>query len=502
MSIVVEGFADSNKVPGFYGQTVFGAGRSAFGSASMKVLVVGLKTSAGDLTADVDVTEVFTPDDCDLRGGQGSEVARMCRKAMLTKGPRFYMATASAAGGAAAATATITITGTWSTVGTLKFWIGGDLVEVNIPLTATTVTLVAAAIVAAVNANTQLPVTAANLAGVVTLTHKNVGIRGNQLLLAQDQSLRPSGMTSTIAGGTALYANQLLPFTGGSGVETMTTLLAALHPLKFDRIAFAQNDATSLAEIEAQIDDKAGPLVGRLEHVIVGSNGTLGATTSLAQTTLNDQRFEMKWLLHGETPPAEMAASWAAYRASLESPNPNQGYDGHAIPGVRGQRFAASRPNVSTQQSALDNGVSVVTTNDEGEAITVRAITTRSLNGSDPDYKTLDTAAAIVPDYTRERLRFVWATEFVVENPWVQDDPGDSDPTPPAQVAFPRLWNSRVLEELRAMERERIIASVSDNLPASEFNAVAKRIMSSVDVYPLPIQHQLGMVVRQLNAAT
>lgn len=499
--IIVEGFSDSNKVPGFYGQTIYGAGRSAFGTASMKVLVVGLKTATGTLVEDVDIKEVFSPDDADLYGGLGSEVARMARAAMRTKGPRYFMAAPSApTGSPTAATATITFTGTFATAGTVTYWVAGVRVEVNFAASDTTVTLAAERAEAAFNANAQLPVTAANVAGVLTLTSKQTSIRANQLFLAQDTSLAPSGMTSTIAGGTAIVTNQLVPFTGGTGVEAMTTLLAALHPSRYDRIAFAQNDATSLAEIEAYVDDKAGPLVGRLEHVVIGSTGILSAATSLAQSTLNDQRFELKWLQHGETPPAEMAAAWAAYRASREQPNPNQGYDGHVIPGVVGQRFTSSRPNVATQQSALDNGVSVCTTNDEGEAITVRAITTRSLNGSDPDYKTLDTAAAVVPDYVRDRLRFVWSTEFVRENPWVQDDPGDGDPTPPAQVAFPRLWNSRVQEELVAMQTERIITAVAANPPASEFNSVAKRIMSSVDVYPLPIQHQIGQVVRQLNA--
>jgi phage tail sheath gpL-like len=500
MAILVEGFSQSNKVPGFYGQTIFGAGRAAYGAATMKVLVVGLKTSAGSMTADVDVKRVSTPEEADGYGGPGAEVSRGTRKALLTRGIEVWMAAPTAAVGAAAATATITVTGTWSTAGTLLLWIAGDLVEVNFSTSITTVTQAAAAIVARINANTQLPVTAANTAGEVTLTHKNPGIRGNQLLLAQDQTLRPSGMSIAIAGGTAIQANQLVPFTGGTGTEPLATLLAALHPLKFDRIAFAQNDATSLADIEAQIDDKAGPLVGRLEHVIVGSTGTLSATTSLAQTTLNDQRFEMKWLLHGETPANEMAASWAAYRASRESPNPNRGYDGHVIPGVRGQRFASSRPSVPNQQSALDNGVSVCTTNDAGEVITIRAITTRSLNGSDPDYKTLDTAQALVPDYYRDRMKFIWNNEFLRDNEWVQDDPGPDDPLPPAGVGHPSLWNSRVSEELERMRQERIITNLADHPPVSEWDDVAKRIMTSSDVEPLPINHQIGFLARQIAA--
>lgn len=501
MAIVVEGFSESNKIPMFAGQTVFGAGRGSFGAASMKVLYCGLKTSAGTLTPDVSVTEFFSPEEADALGGVGSEVARMARKGMLTKGVRHFMCAPTAAVGAAAATATLTVTGTFSTAGTLKLWIAGDLIEVNFSTSVTTVTLAAAAIVAATNAITQLPVTAGNLAGVVTFTHKNPGIRGNMLLLAQETTLVPSGMVSTIAGGTAIQANQLVPFSGGTGTEPLATMLAALDTRSFDRRAFAQNDATSLADIETQTDTKAGALVGILEHNVVGSTTTYSATVSLAQTTLNDQRFEMKWLLHGETPAGEMAAAHAADRASREATNPNRSYDGRVVQGVKGQRFASSRPNTATQQSALDSGVSVCTTLDSGEVVSVRAITTRSLNGSEPDYKTLDVGDATTPDYSRNRAKFVWSTEFLPENEYVQDDPGDGDPTPPSGVAYPRLWNARWLEELRAMEREKIITAVSDHLPESEFNANAKRIMTSSDIVPMPIQHQLGFVSRQLNQA-
>jgi len=498
--IVVEGFSDSYKVPGFYGQTVFGAGRSAFATGAMKVLVVGLKhPSLGTIVPDSEVKEVFSLDEADAVAGSGGEAARMMRKAMRTRGPRYFIACPLAAVGAAAATSTITIAGSWALAGTVNFYVGGDLVEVNFTTTSVTVTLAAEAIVAVVNANLQLPVTAANTAGVVTLTHKNPGIRGNALFLRQDSVLRPSGMTVAIAGGTPILANVQVPFTGGTGVEPLALMLATLHPLKFDRIAWAQNDSASLLDIEAQIDDKAGPLVGRLEHSVVGFTGTLAATTSLAQTTLNDQRFEAKWSQHAETPAGEIAASWAAYRAMMEATNPNRNLDGHVVPGCKGAPLAASRPSTPVQQAALDNGVSVCTTNEAGEIVTIRAITTRSLNGSEPDYKTLDVGQATTADYWRDRMKFIWITEYLVANEYVQDNPADGDPTPPAGIGFPRHWNSRVFEELIRMQDERILTAVRQFPPVSEWNATAKRIMTSSDIFPLPTQHQLGFVSRQLN---
>lgn len=500
--IVVEGFPESYKVPGFYGETQFGRGRSSYGGATLKVLVVGLKhPSRGSIAVDSEVKEFFSEDECDALGGAGGEAARMGRKALKTKGARYFMACPTAAVGAAAATATITITGTWSVAGTLRFWIGGDLVEVNIPVTATTVTAVALLIVAAVNANQQLPVTASNSSGVVTLTHNNPGVRGTALFLRQDQSLRPSGMTSTIAGGTAIQTNVMVPFTGGTGVESLTALLATLAPQKFDRIAWAHNDATSMADIEALCDDKAGPLVGLLEHNVIAHTGAISPATSIAQTTLNDQRFEMKWAQAAETPAGEIAASWASWRAMKESTNPNRNFDGDIVPGCKGQPIASTRPIASVQQAALDNGVSVCTTNEAGELVTIRAITTRSLNGSEPDYKTLDVGDAVTADYWRDRMKFIWATEFRVENEHLQDDPAEGEDLPPAGVGYPRLWNGRVVEELVRMQKEKILAKVKQLPPESKWNDNAKRIMTSSDILPLAKNHQLGFISRQLNAA-
>jgi hypothetical protein len=160
-----------------------------------------------------------------------------------------------------------------------------------------------------------------------------------------------------------------------------------------------------------------------------------------------------------------------------------------------------SRPNAATQQSALDNGVSVCTTTDAGELVTVRAITSRSLNGSEPDYKTLDVGQATTADYTRDRLKFVYITEWRVANEYVQDNPAEGEPQPKAGIGTPRLWDSRVMEELLRMESESIIGAVRQNPPQSDWNDTAKRIMTVVDVYPLPTNHQIGVNVRQLNSA-
>src|SRR5688572_10778124 len=104
-TIIITGFSDSDKVPGFYGQTKFGAGPINAGSQTLTLLLVGLKTSAGTAVADQDIVEIFSGDDADTYFGQGSELARGCRMALKQSGgqPAGYklMAAAVTASGGA-----------------------------------------------------------------------------------------------------------------------------------------------------------------------------------------------------------------------------------------------------------------------------------------------------------------------------------------------------------------------------------------------------------------
>lgn len=507
--IIIAGFADSAKVPGFYGETKFGQSAIKLSSISLKCLVVGLKaTSGGNIALDSEARRILSKDDADTAFGAGSEAARMCYAALdETRGMggfELYGASPTAAGGAAAATLTITVTGTSTAAGTIKVWVGGDLVEVNIA-NGTAQNAIATAINTALGQYPRLPASSGVATNVVTLTHKSAGIRGNQLICYVDFSQAP-GVTLALGGpGSAVTSSTTLlgrTFGGGTGTETLTNLLAALYPTWFDFVAIAQNDATSLAAWESQVDAKAAPTEGRTEHVVVASGGTFGAATSLAQTTLNNHRFGLLWLENSDRHPSELAASFACLRAALEGTTPNKSYDGYALRVAMPQRFPADWvTSYSEKQAALDVGVTPLESRSDGKVYMVRAITTRCLDGSTPDYRTLDTSESFVPDYVRKRLSVVWTSEFLPANPYVRPDPVSGEPDVPAGVATPSLWNARIAKELTEMERERILAQTTQNAPSSEYNYVANRIMSAVPVVPLPHQHQVGVSVRQLNVS-
>ncbi len=501
MGIVIAGFGSLDKVPGAYGETVFGAGGSNASSIPLTLLLTGTKTSAGTSTVDSSIDDIFSENDAMSFYGAGSELHRMCRAALRVPGIRLKAAPVAEAG--TPATATVTIAGSWTSAGTWIGRIAGERIQAPVGA-ADSVTTVAAAIKAAINGNSRLPVTADNTAGVLTITSKQSNIRANQLTIVTDKSQLPTGLTSVAAGGASIGSNGQVSgiyMSSGATADVVTNVLALLYPGRYHRIAMAQADATNAALVKTYINSKAGVLEGRMEHVIMANSDTLAASKSIAQTTLNDQRFEYCWLLASETPPAEIAAVMGAMRLQAEQQMPNSGYDGKVLPGVVAQLSNANWPSRSSLVSCLDNSLTPLQSQPDGTVTCVRAITTRSLSGSNPDYTTLDVSQAVVPDFVRDDLRVVWTTQFVVANQYVRNEPSADEPRPPSGVAFPSLWGSEVSARLRAHERASILTQVTANPPIVDYDSVAQRIMAIVPTIPTPINHQVGNSVRQMNPA-
>jgi phage tail sheath gpL-like len=501
--VQIVGFTSTDFVPGFVGETVLGAGTLTAANIPNRLLVVGLMDDAvGTATPDADVDQIFNEDEAKTLYGPGTELARMCQAALRVPGIQLFAA-ATAEGAGTAATCTATITGTATAAGEFRYRINGVLINDGIA-SGDTPTNIGDTIAARCNALTDLPVTAVNVTGVVTFTTKNDGLRFNDYIIMDEAPIPATSVTSVVAGGAAVNGPGVR-FTGGTVDDATTTLEAVIFGTWYQRVAVAHRDATNLAAWEAHFDSTAGPLEGRPASWTAATNAAI--PTSLAQTTLNAYRAQLMWMFEGETDPAEMAAYFAALRAVTEQGDPDAAYDGTELVGVapHATEAQAAIPGRSTLVTALQSGITPVTT-ENGVAVVVRSITTHSLDGTNPDFRTLDTSQVVVPDFVRTSLGLIWTTEFLPANPRVQDDPDEGEATPAAGVAYPQLWNQRILQFLKDMEDGSAVSSglpqlieVDDNPPASGFDAVAKRIMSSVPTIPAPNQHQAGVSVRQVG---
>jgi phage tail sheath gpL-like len=395
----IVGWPTSDKVPGFYGQTKFGVGRTSVGEWPIVIALTGTKTSDGSMTPDSDVEQVFSFDQAIAKVGKRSTAAQQAKAAFSVPGANIVLAPPAEASGAASATITITIAGTWTTSGTIPFWVNGERAAVDVG-GAMSPTEAATAGVLAFGENQTLPVTAANVAGVITLTVASKGTQGNQYLLGWDMSEAPAGLTVTVVGGTPKHA-KLVPFSGGTGTESLTNLIDVLEAGQYDFIAAAQNDATNAGLLRTHVESECVSTISHLEHVIFGHNGTLATASSFASSTLNSERCATVWMENGETHPAAMAANAAAYRSSVVGENPNHVYAGKALKAIAPHRYEVDKPGHATQAAALNSGLTPLLFSD-GYVRIIRDCVTKCLVGATPSYKTYGWPHADVPDRMRK----------------------------------------------------------------------------------------------------
>ena len=151
-----------------------------------RVLLLAQKTSAGNAVSGVLIENMPTDGSENALFGSNSTIAAMVRDFKITnKVSRLDVIPLDDNGGAVAATGTLAITGGATADGTLTLIVGS---EENHKLTIAvangdTPTTVGDAIEAAVNADTNAPVTAVNVTGTETFTAVNGGTVGNSITL-------------------------------------------------------------------------------------------------------------------------------------------------------------------------------------------------------------------------------------------------------------------------------------------------------------------------------
>lgn len=501
-NFAIVGFASNDRVPGFVGQVRYGAGAGTSASLDTALVLVGTKTAAGTAVADSDVVQIQSTDDVDSFLGAGSEIARMCYAALQYPGVVLYAAPCAEAGGAAAATVAVTFTSNAVFGGTWKFRVDGLPLEVGVA-SGDTPTVQAAALAAAVNAQSRYPVTATSAVGVTTITRKSKGVRGNQGTFVLDGTLGPTGTTAAVTTGTAMSGTGRFRFQGGTGSETLTNVLALLKPRTEMFLAAAQNDATSLSGAGNYRDwanERGGPLEGR--PVFVHAADTSGTQPTSVATGVNDPLFAHAWQRNGESHPSEVAASMAAMRSVEASADPAFYTAGKTLLGVVAQVNAADKFARATLVSCLNNGITPINTSPDNRAFVVRGITTKTLTAATPDYSTYDWADAYVPQVVRLALGQFWTLNYSVNNPRVAPDPLEGEEERKEGIATPSLWNKTVYGILKGFERgfngsPPILIDVDQLPPASIYDATAKRIMSLVPVRVSPGNYAIGVTVAQ-----
>ncbi len=448
-AITITGFTADDPVPGNYLQINFAQGEAAGSGSPIEVLLMGNMLSTGTATAD---TIVYGPDttvqlqtetDAINLFGTGSELHRMFRRFVKVNKTTTVRAIAVTESAGTQATGTFRFVGTATSAGTAKLYVHDEFVEVPIAtneISSTTATNMAAKI----NEQTHWGVTAAATAtgiwGFVTLTARQKGPRGNEIRYMP-------GITPNL--GMTVPTAIDLPLANGATADSNTTALGTINNQKFYYIVSAAGDATQFDALSDQVDTNALPVTGIRQRCITGSVDTLANTNTIA-TGRNAARAEIVWSQYSPWTGAELAANHAAIVTLYETkPNPKTNFAGFGNDATTAATWFVPRPRLDSAlpsraniKSALNNGVCPIAVNPNGSTYLVNRITTRSLNGSNNDYRIRDAHKVTICDFFGEDL----VAKFNLQFPGMRigDDVPDGAPQPGPLVVTPRRARNAV----------------------------------------------------------
>lgn len=402
MSISFNAIPLDLRTPGQYLE--FDASRANQGAAvqPQRILVIGQKLSAG-LAAAGQAVRIATPDQAVQQFGRGSILALMFA-AFLTANPTaeaWGLGLADNAAGVAA-TKTVTVTGTATAAGVLTLYVGGVRVQSAVAA-ADTATVVATGLAAAVNANADLPVTAASAAGVVTLTARNKGELGEALDVRANYragETTPAGLTVAIAAGVT-----------GAGNPDVTAVFSAIGDDWFNSFVQPYTDTANLDVVDAQLGDRFGPL-----KMIDGFAYGFRSGSFAALTTLGDGRngphASIGGLKGSPTWSPVAAAAYAGVVSYYGAIDPARPFQTLPLPGVLapavGDRFTRQERDL-----LLRHGISTFTVDAGGQVLIERPITTYRTNAFGlPDAAYLDVNTLLTLSYLRWSMRARIASKY------------------------------------------------------------------------------------------
>ncbi|HEV2675276.1 MAG TPA: phage tail sheath subtilisin-like domain-containing protein [Aliidongia sp.] len=395
----------SLRVPGSYIEFDNSMANTPLPAQLHRVLLFGQRKTAGTVAAGV-ATRIYASDDSATLFGRGSMLDRMIQiaRSVSTNTELWAIAQDDLQAGTAA-TGSVSFAGPATVAGTLPFYIAGTQVETGVTAGMTAAQL-ATAFAAAVNAQPDLPVTAAvdaTTTSKVNLTCVWKGLTGNDIDLRSlyyRGDVIPTGITPTI-----------VAMAGGAGNPSLTASIAGLGDVWFHSWAVPYTDGASIAAVQAELNRRNSPTVqlrGRSYSFVrdtVGNLGTLGSS-------YNNQFLTFLGMAKLPSPTWEATASLTMTVGTFAPIDPARPLGTLPLPGVLapviGDRFVQD-----DRESLLHQGISTAIVDDGGNVLIERLITTYQTTPAGlPDTSYLDVETVLTLFYLdfwlRQRIATKW----------------------------------------------------------------------------------------------
>lgn len=534
--ISVAGVSASRKTPGINFNVILGGPGTSAGAATKRIVLLGnmlataltnssptFSVAAGTATPE-EVVFVASESDAKALFGQGSELHRMAARVFEQYPDAAVYACPVAQVSGTKASGVLTFATSAGAAFTVRLKLCGQVIDVGIA-SGDTATAIAAAVADAINDAADLPFTAQNSSGVVTVTAKHDGPRGNWLIvdayfvpngstietrITTSSTTSPGASTTGIWSSTGALGGEIT-LTSGATQDSFANALTAIDPQKWDRIVGACVEATNIGRILTQVDNDAGPTVQQREQVVVGTSDTLANATTLA-TGRNSSRCQVVWHHASPIPPWECAAQVCAGRlagdASAggvlvgEASDCAANLDGLELATLVSQRVVADQPTATEIESALNNGLAVLAPSGArpGRVALVRSITSRSLASGVPNYAVIDTAYVCQVDDCADDLQSYLTS--LLRGAKLGADGADGNPAARvANVTTPSIIRSAISARLKYREANGWMRDVDANASLLVVEAdpvVSGRVNCEIPCEPITGLHNVAGNVRQL----
>lgn len=388
---------------------------------AQKILVIGTRLPAGSVAQSIPAM-VLSAAQAEQYWGRGSMMSHMFQA--LKKANPYTEVWGIALDENAAgvkATGTITITGPATAAGTLNLYIGGRLVQAAVA-SGDPQNTIAAALNAAINANTDLDVVAGVAANVVTLTAQHKGTYGNYIDVRLNYfsgDATPSGVVVAIVAMAA-----------GATNPAVATAIAAIGNEQYHTVITGYEDAANLTALEAELLTRWGPMSQKEGQAFVGTSGTHAQAVTFGDTR---NSFSLSIINAGKSPTPWW--EWAAVTGAIDAfePDPARPRQTLQLPNLL-PPAPQDRYRRDERDILLNHGISTFLVDAGGNVLIERLITTYKTNAFGvPDISFLDIETLRTLAFLRFSVRSRIALRYPrmkLANDGTQFGPGQAIVTP------------------------------------------------------------------------